>query len=107
MTETTTFGLPEAARRLGVPIRVLRRAMRAGRIPAPAGLTATVSLTAEWLSTAQAAAAASPKVLGRNNQQKVPPFARYKGTSAWHKYSARVREYASFRAKANQAAAAA
>jgi hypothetical protein len=107
MTETTTFGLSEAARRLGVPIRVLRRAMRDGRIPAPARLTATVSLSAEWLSAVQAAAAASPKALSRNNQQKVPAFARYKGTSAWHKYRVRVREYADFRAKANQAAAAA
>jgi hypothetical protein len=107
MTDTTTFGLPEAANRLGVPVRVLRRAMRAGRIPAPARLTATVSLTAEWLSGVQAAVAASPNALSRNNQQKVPPFARYKGTSAWHKYPVRVRQYANFRAKANQAAAAA
>ena len=106
MTDTTTFGLPEAARRLGVPVRILRRAMRAGRIPAPANLTATVSLSAEWLSAVQAAAAASPKALSRNNQQKVPAFARYKGTSAWHKYPVRVREYARFRAAADQAAVA-
>jgi hypothetical protein len=106
MTDTTTLGLPEAARRLGVPIRVLRRAIRAGRIPAPAHLSATASLSAEWLSSAQAAAAASPKALSRNSRQKVPAFARYKGTSAWHKYPVRVREYANFRAAANQANAA-
>lgn len=29
---------------------------------------------------------------------KVPPFARYKGTSAWRKDRRRVREYARFRA---------
>jgi hypothetical protein len=98
MTDTTTFGLPEAARRLGVPVRVLRRAMRAGRIPAPANLTATVSLSAEWLGSAKAAAQASPNALSRAPRQKVPAFARYEGTSAWHKYRVRVRGYARFRA---------
>jgi len=98
MTDTTTLGLPEAARRLGVPIRVLRRAIRAGKIPAPANLTATVTLSAEWLSSAQAAAAASPNVLSRAPRQKVAAFARYVGTSAWHKYPVRVRQYARFRA---------
>lgn len=29
-------------------------------------------------------------------RQKVPPFARYKGTSAWRKDRRRVREYARF-----------
>jgi hypothetical protein len=101
MTDTTTFGLPEAAHRLGVPVRVLRRAMRAGKIPAPPHLTATVSLSPEWLASAQEAVAASPNALSRNNRQKVPPFARYKGTSAWHKYRVRVRQYARFRAAAN------
>jgi hypothetical protein len=104
MTDTTTLGLPDAARRFGVPIRVLRRAIRAGKIPAPAGLTATVSLSAEWLSSAEAAVKASPNALSRNGRPKVPPFARYKGTSAWHKYPVRVREYARFRAAAEQAA---
>jgi hypothetical protein len=107
MTDTTTFGLPDAARSFGVPIRVLRRAIRAGKIPAPPHLTATVSLSPEWLSSAQAAVAASPKALSRNARQKVPAFARYKGTSAWHKHRVRVRQYARFRAAANQAAAAA
>jgi hypothetical protein len=100
MSDTTTFGLPEAASRLGVPVRVLRRAIRAGRIPAPAHLTATVSLSAEWLSTALAAAEASPNALSRAPRQKVPAFARYEGTSAWHKYRVRVRGYARFRAAA-------
>ena len=35
-------------------------------------------------------------------RQKVPPFARFKGTSAWRKYRRRAREYARFRAAANQ-----
>lgn len=37
-------------------------------------------------------------------RQKVPPFARYKGTSAWKKNRRRVRAYAAFRAAASQAA---
>lgn len=36
---------------------------------------------------------------------KVPPFARYKGTSAWRKYKVRVKEYAAYRAKTKAAAA--
>ena len=35
-------------------------------------------------------------------RQKVPPFARYEGTSAWRKYRRRAREYARFRAAANR-----
>jgi len=35
-------------------------------------------------------------------RQKVPPFARYEGTSAWKKNRRRVREYARFRAAANR-----
>ena len=31
-------------------------------------------------------------------RQKVPPFARYKGTSAWRKDRRRAREYARFQA---------
>ncbi len=38
----------------------------------------------------------------RAPRQKVPPFARYKGTSAWRKYRRRAREYALFRAAANR-----
>ena len=33
-------------------------------------------------------------------RQKVPPFARYEGTSAWRKDRRRVREYNRFRAAA-------
>ena len=36
-------------------------------------------------------------------RQKVPPFARYEGTSAWHKDRRRMRAYARFRAAAKQA----
>ncbi len=102
MSDTSKFGLPDAARSLGVPLRVLRRAIRGGKIPAPPHLTATVTLSADWLISAQAAVAASPKALRSNATQKVPAFARYKGTSAWTKYRIRVREYAHFRATANQ-----
>ncbi|HEX4369279.1 MAG TPA: hypothetical protein VH023_20760 [Rhodopila sp.] len=105
MSDTTTLGLPEAARRLGVPVRVLRRAIRAGKIPAPAHLTATASLSPEWLSSTQAAVAATPGVLSRAPRQKVPAFARYKGTSAWTKYRVRVRGYARFKAEQARASA--
>jgi hypothetical protein len=94
----TTIGFPEAARRLGVPLRVLRRAIRTGKIPAPPSHAATATLPADWFTAAQAAVEASPKTLSRSFTQKVPPFARYEGTSAWRKYPNRVREYAQFRA---------
>jgi hypothetical protein len=77
---------------------VLRRAIRAGRVPAPAHQAATASLSGEWFASVQAAVAASPEALSRSAPQKVPPFARYEGTSAWRKYPNRVREYARFRA---------
>ena len=102
MSDTFRLGLPEAARHFGVPIRVLRRAIRAGKIPAPPHLTATSSLSPEWLSSAQAAVKASPNALIRNHRQKVPPFARYEGTSAWHKHRVRVRAYAYYRAARNE-----
>ena len=34
---------------------------------------------------------------------KVPPFARYEGTSAWRKYPVRVRAYAKYRAALRRA----
>ena len=37
-------------------------------------------------------------------RQKVPPFARFKGTSAWRKYRNRAREYARFQAAEKAAA---
>jgi hypothetical protein len=100
MNETSKLSFPEAARRFGVTIRVLRRAIRTGRLPAPPHLTATASLPAEWFASAQAAVAASPKALSQSTTQKTPAFARYEGTSAWRKYSNRVRDYARFRATA-------
>jgi hypothetical protein len=100
MSETSTLSFPEAAHRFGVSIRVLRRAIRTGRLPAPPSLTATASLPAEWFASAQAAVAASPKALNRSATQKIPAFARYEGTSAWRKYPNRVRDYARFRATA-------
>ncbi len=100
MSDTSTLGLPEAARRLGVSLRVLRHAIRVGKIPAPPHLSATSFVSAEWLASAQAVAQAKPKALSWNFAQKVPPFARYEGTSAWRKCHNRVREYARFHAKA-------
>ncbi len=98
MSDTATMGFSEAAHHLGVPVRVLRRAIRAGTIPAPAQATATAPLPAGWLDSARAAVEASPKAFSQTVKQKVPPFARYRGTSAWRKYSIRVREYAHFQA---------
>lgn len=98
MTDAATFGYPEAADRLGVSIRTLRRAIRAGRIPAPANSGATASLTAEWLASVEAAAKDQPAVLNRAIPQKTPPFAHYEGTSAWRKYRSRVRDYYAFHA---------
>jgi hypothetical protein len=106
MSDTATLGLPDAARRLGVPVRILRRAIRAGKLPALPQLTATASLSAEWLASAEAAVEASPKLFSSIARQKVAAFARYKGTSAWRKYANRVREHAHFQAamdKADQA----
>ena len=98
MNDTYTLGLPDAARQLGVSLGVLRRAIRGGKIPAPANQGATAIISAEWLKSVEAAVAASPKALSRNSPQKAPSFARYKGTSAWTKYRGRVRAYAQFRA---------
>nr|WP_294528322.1 hypothetical protein [uncultured Rhodopila sp.] len=103
MSDAHTLSLPDAARHFGVPLRVLRRAIRAGKIPAPAKLTATSSLPAEWLASARAAVEATPSALSRAPRQKVPAYARYEGTSAWHKYPVRVRAYARFRATEAQA----
>ena len=100
MSDSSSVGFPEAASRLGVPIRVLRRAIRAGRIAAPERVTAVSTFDAAWLEGVQAAVAASPKILGRISFGKTPAFARYEGTSAWCKYPNRVREYARFRAGA-------
>jgi hypothetical protein len=102
MSDTSSprhLGFPEAAARLGVSVRVLRDAIFAGKIPAPADRTATAALSDEWLASARAAVKKSPTALHRVSAQKVAPFARYEGTSAWRKYANRVREYAHFRAK--------
>ncbi|MDT7952695.1 MAG: hypothetical protein RQ966_14425 [Acetobacteraceae bacterium] len=94
----TTLSFPVAARRLGVPVRVLRRAIRMGRIPVPAHVNALSQLSQEWLASAETAVAASPKALNVA-EQKVPAFARYEGTSAFRKYPNRVREFNAHKAK--------
>ena len=104
MSDTAKVGLLDAARHLGVSVGVLRRAIRAGRVPAPPVLSATAALPADWVEHVQAAVEASPHALSSAAHQRVPPFARYKGTSAWRKYSRRVREHAHFQAAASSAA---
>ncbi len=106
MSDTAPLGFPEAARRLDVALWVLRRAIRTGRIPAPPHATATASIPAEWLAHVEAAVKAKPGLLSRSFHQKVPPFARYEGTSAFRKYGHRVREYAHFQTAQRKAAAA-
>ena len=96
MTDTVTLGFPEAAARLGVSLRVLRRAIRAGRVAAPAQNGATARLSADWLAGVEAAVNENPSALNRTFAQAVPPFARYPGTSAWRKYRTRVRDYYRF-----------
>ena len=58
--QTAPLGFPDAARRLGVPVRVLRRAIRSGKVAAPPHLTATTPLSAEWVESTKAALEASP-----------------------------------------------
>jgi hypothetical protein len=99
VTETSKLGFPEAAKRLGVSIRILRQAIHDGKIPAPgAEVTAVSPLTREWLTGVQKTAKVSPEVFKHATRQKTPAFARYEGTSAWRKYRSRVREF--YRAQA-------
>lgn len=106
MSDATPFGLPEAAHRLGMPLRNLRHAMRAGHVPTAGRPSATMRVTPAWLESARAAIAATPGAIGRKTSQKVAPFARYQGTSAWRKYPNRVREHAHFLADAHRMDAA-
>jgi hypothetical protein len=98
MSETSNLGFSEAAAHFGVSIRVLRRAIRAGTIPAPAKSNAVASLSPEWIASVAEAVKTSPGALSRRLPQRVPPFARYEGTSAWRKYASRVRDFAHFQA---------
>jgi hypothetical protein len=104
MSDTSPLGFPEAARRLGVALWVLRRAIRTGRIPAPPQVGATASIPAAWLERVEAEVKEQPALLSRRFQQKVPAFARYEGTSAFRKYANKVREYAHFQAARRKAA---
>ena len=99
MSDDVPIGLPAAARALGMSLRNLRQAIWSGHVEAPANLSATATLPPGWVTSAAAALAATPRPVGRR-RQKVPPFARYEGTSAWRKYPTRVREYAQFLASA-------
>lgn len=96
---TETQNILTAARRLGVPVRILRRAVRDGHLPALSG-GALAPLPPGWMTQAEAKLETAPKTLSRAAFQKTPDFARYDGTSAWRKYRIRVREYYAFHAKA-------
>lgn len=100
MSDATSLSYLDAARSLGVPLRVLRRAIRDGRVPAPPAGGALAKVPHEWISHAQVAIAATPHALSRSPHQKVPPFARYEGTSCWRKYRSRGREYGRYLAHA-------
>ena len=102
MSDTAPIGLPDAARHFGVSVHTLRGAIRDGHIPAPPHLTATATLPAGWLASAEAALETNPQAFRAIVRQKVPPFARYEGTSAWRKYANRVREYSRFQAAAQR-----
>lgn len=92
------LSLPQAARQFGVSVRTLRHAIRTGKLQAVPSLGAGTHLTHEWLATAQLAVVAAPRLFALARPQRVPPFARYEGTSAWRKYPNRVRAHARFQA---------
>jgi len=98
MTDSSHLSLHAAAHRLHVPVRILRNAIRAGKLPAPGSMGATAPVSDEWFASVETAVAATPAALRRGPSEAVPAFARYEGTSAWRKYSNRVREYNNFRA---------
>lgn len=101
MTSESTIGFAQAAKALGVSISTLRQAIRSGKLPAPgSSVTAVSALTPEWLASAKQAATASPKMFKDRKPQKVPAFARYKGTSAWRKFHRRVHAFNLARAEA-------
>ncbi len=41
---------------------------------------------------------ATPKPVYAARKQKVPPFARFKGTSVWRQFKLRAREFALYKA---------
>lgn len=104
MSDSASIGFPEAARRLGVSLRTLHQAIRDGRIPAPPQRSATAALPFHWVESAAVALAETSRAQRSTQRQKVLPFARYEGTSAWHEYHTRVREYARYRATAQAGA---
>jgi hypothetical protein len=98
MSDTGFVGFEQAARRLGVTIGSLRRAIRQGRIAPPPVVSATARLPGAWVDQLRATIAEKPEVLRGTRRQKVAAFARYEGTSAWRSYPHRVRAYARFAA---------
>ena len=90
MSDQSSMSLPQAARRLGVSVRAVRQAVRGGRVPALPSLGALAAVPANWVAQVQAGPGGA---LRDSSRPKVPAFARYEGTSAWHKYKRRVKEY--------------
>ncbi len=72
MNDTSNFGFPAAAQQLGVSLRVLRHAIRTGKIAAPAQNTATARLTGAWLAEASKAVAEQPLSRALKAQKAAP-----------------------------------
>jgi hypothetical protein len=100
----TPLNLHDAALRLGVPVRTLRHAIRAGKLPAPPSLSASAAVPADWLANIRSTLEASHDPVRNLRRPKVPAFARFEGTSFFTKFRVRARAYRRFRAGAQNAA---
>lgn len=83
----TAITLQQAAQQLGVSLRTLQRAVFEGRVPAPPQQGALTWVSPAWVGeVGQHVEKADENIFGRVHRQKVKPFARYEGTSAWKKH---------------------
>ena len=89
-------GLPDAARRLGVHPRILKHAIRTGKVSAPP--QGPGSVPDSWVAEAGPKVAAAAHALNGMSSRRVPEFARFEGTSAWQQFPRRARAYARFKA---------
>jgi hypothetical protein len=96
----TQLNLHGAAQRLGIPVRTLRHAIRAGKLPAPPSLSATAAVPADWLAGVQSTLETSHDAVRNLRKPKVPAFARFEGTSFYTKFRVRARAYRAFKAAA-------
>ncbi len=94
----TQFNLQSAAQRLGVPVRSLRTAIRAGKLPAPPSLAATAAVPADWFAGVRSTLETSHDAVRNLRPRKVPAFARFEGTSFYTKFRVRARAYRAFKA---------